>query len=120
MRCEIDYYRTRQGDCPVEEFISSLPVKLRAKNMRAIGLLEEMGRMLPEPHAVNVTGKRYAGLWELRVKLGSDITRIFYFFFPTGDRALLLHGFVKKSNPTPPSELERARSYMKDAMERKL
>ena len=41
-----------------------------------------------------------------------------YDFFPLADRALLLHGFVKKSDETPKLELETAKRRMKDAIER--
>jgi len=58
-------------------------------------------------------------LWELRVKQSSDITRVFY-FFPTGDRVLLLHGFVKKTSKTPEMELRTAKRRMQDAIERRL
>ena len=119
MRWEVDYYRTTRGNSPVREFIDSLPGKLKAKNMREISLLEQFGIDLPAPYAKRLRGAEYRGLWELRVKLATDITRIFY-FFPTGTRVLLLHGFVKKSDETPASELQLALSRMKDAIERRL
>lgn len=115
----VDYYRNLRGDCPVEKFIDSLPAKLRAKNMREIVLLESFGIELPAPYTKQLHGKNASGLWELRVKLSTDITRIFY-FYPSGKRILLLHGFVKKSDSTPPRELETAIRYMKDAIERGL
>lgn len=119
MKCTIDYYKTARGESPVEEFINELPVKLMAKNMRELAMLAEFGTELPQPYAKQLRGKDVAGLWELRVKLASDITRIFY-FFPVGDRVLLLHGFAKKSDETPKRELETAKRRMKDAIERGL
>ena len=117
MRCEISYYRTSRGDIPVKAFIDNLPIKLRAKNMIELALLEEFGTALPAPYAKQL--KNCNGLWELRVKLATDITRIFY-FFPMGNRVLLLHGFVKKSDATPRKELETAMRRMHDAIERGL
>lgn len=119
MRCTVDYYKTPRGDSPVKDFIDALPVKLRAKNMREISMLEEFGIDLPAPYVKQLHGKGNAGLWELRVKLASDITRVFY-FFTQGDRALLLHGFVKKTEDTPTLELDIARKRMRDAIERGL
>ncbi|MEA4899429.1 MAG: type II toxin-antitoxin system RelE/ParE family toxin [Christensenellaceae bacterium] len=119
MRCTVDYYKTPRGDDPVKEFIDELPAKLRAKNMWEIGLLEEFGTDLPMPYAKPLRGYEDRGLWELRVKLASDITRVFY-FYPRKDRVLLLHGFVKKTESTPPHEKELARSRMRDAIERSL
>jgi len=119
MRCAVDYYRTERGDMPVREFLDILPAKLKAKNMRELALLEEFGIELPAPYVKKLQGSEYKGLWELRVKLASDITRIFY-FYPTGDRALLLHGFVKKTDETPVSELRIALYRKNDAIERGL
>lgn len=119
MPCRIDYYQTVHGDLPVKQFLDELPVKLQAKNFRELELLAEFGKQLPMPYAKPLHGKQAKGLWELRVKLASDITRIFY-FYPTGSRILLLHGFLKKTDATPQSELETAIRRMKDAVERGL
>jgi phage-related protein len=119
MPCRVDYYCSIRGDSPVKEFLSALPAKLLAKNMRELELLEEFGVALPPPYTKQLRGKEAAGLWELRVKLSTDITRIFY-FFPAGNRILLLHGFVKKTDRTPVQELQTAIRRMKDAIERRL
>ena len=119
MRCTVYYYKTARGEIPVKDFIDELPPKLQAKNMRELMMLEEFGTDLPQPYAKQLHGKDVAGLWELRVKLASDITRVFY-FFPIADRVLLLHGFAKKSDETPKIELETAKRRMKDAIERGL
>ncbi|MBQ9365864.1 MAG: type II toxin-antitoxin system RelE/ParE family toxin [Schwartzia sp.] len=50
---------------------------------------------------------------EFFLEFASDITRVFYFTFK-GDTFVLLHGFKKKTNKTPNSELERALKYKKD------
>ena len=119
MNWTVDYYRTERGDQPVREFIDSLPIKLRAKNMREISMLEEFGPDMPAPYVKQLRGKDNDGLWELRVKLSSDISRIFY-FYTEGNRILLLHGFLKKSESTPPAELKIAQARMKDAKKRGL
>ena len=90
MPCRIDYYRTARGNSPVKEFLDALPPKLQAKNFRELELLAEFGISLPPPYAKRLRGKETSGLWELRVKLASDITRIFY-FFPMGNRVVLLY-----------------------------
>ena len=55
---------------------------------------------------------------ELRTKVGSDISRVLYFFFD-GGQAILTHGFIKKTQKTPPSEIERAIRYRKEYFSRK-
>jgi len=48
------------------------------------------------------------GLYEIRVKVSSDIYRIFC-FFDAGKLVVLLHAFQKKSQKTPKKEIERAK-----------
>lgn len=113
MKNLIIFYRKINGFSPAEEFINGLPEKHKAKALREIDLLQEYGSNLKQPYADRVTGARYQGLWELRIKFASDISRIFY-FIPEGKVFILLHGFVKKSKKTPEKELETALRYMKE------
>ena len=106
-------YETEGGDVPVEKFLIALPPKHKAKALWEIGLLEELGTTLREPYAKSIQGKKYKGLFELRVEMSGDISRIFY-FLPAGEKFILLHGFIKKSQKTPPSELEIALQRMND------
>ena len=110
---EIEFYRSERGRAPVAEFIEGLPPKMQARVLRTVGLLEEHGAELGMPFARPVTGHRF---WELRVGLGRDIVRIFY-FAASGRRMVLLHGFVKKTQRTPPQELavaaERREGYLR-------
>ena len=58
-----------------------------------------------------IKGTKYKGLFELRIKLASDISRILYFSHEK-DSFMLLYGFTKKTQKTPSSELERAYKRM--------
>lgn len=113
MKWIIEFYEKESGEAPVEEFLNSLPPKHMAKAIREIDLLEEYGIELSFPHTKNIEGKKYKGLWELRVQVASDISRIFY-FMPEGSKFVLLHGFVKKTEETPTRELDIAISRMED------
>jgi len=53
----------------------------------------------------------------LIVKQSSNITRILYFFY-IGRRIILTNGFVKKIQKTPHNEIELAKKYRKDYLER--
>jgi phage-related protein len=53
------------------------------------------------------------GLYEIRVKLGSDIFRIFC-FFDIGKLVVLANGFQKKSQKTPKEEIELALKIKKE------
>jgi len=91
------------------DFIISLPVKMQAKIQRTIGLLKEYGYFLPEPHSKKIKGQK--DLYELRVKLGSDICRLFYFHWK--DKIYVItSGYSKKSNKTDRNQIERAIGLM--------
>ena len=107
MRWEIEYYKKMNGKIPVEDFLLSLSPKLRAKAYNDIMLLKHLGINIREPYSVSVKGNKYKGLFELRTKFSSNITRIFYFMHDK-NKFILLHGFIKKSNKPPERELERA------------
>lgn len=113
----VEPYEREDGSIPVEEFQNSLPPKHYAKSVHDVDLLEEFGTALREPYVKSVKRKRYKGLWELRTKFGSDISRIFY-FLAVGKRFILLHGYLKKDDKLDIRELEIARKYMEDYLRR--
>ena len=80
-----------------------------AKTLRIIDLLEMNGPLLREPYSKPLEN----GIFELRTKQGSDITRVLYFFF-VGKKAVLTNGFIKKSQKTPKAEKELAKKYKAD------
>lgn len=110
---EIEFYVTEDGKCPLEDYLDSLEPKLLAKTLRTIDLLENNGASLRGPYSEPLGD----GIFELRTKQGSDITRVLYFFF-IGNKAVLTNGFIKKTQKTPKPELELAKKY-KDDYERR-
>lgn len=111
MNYKILFYKKENGTEPVKEFLLRLPPKHKAKALREIDLLAEFGTQLKEPHIKKITGDKYKGLWELRIKFAGDISRIFY-FMPEADAFILLHGYLKKSDKTPERELKTAKKRM--------
>ena len=59
-----------------------------------------------------------AGIFEIRVGVGSDIYRVFS-FFDKGQLIILLNGFQKKSQKTPTTELELAEKLKKQYFDEK-
>jgi len=106
-------YEKENGEVPVEDFLNSLDVKMRAKMFGMIGLLQEKGNQLREPYSKHLDD----GIFELRCKVGSNITRVLYFFYYKG-QIILTNGFVKKTQKTPPSEIELAKQRRSDYIER--
>ena len=115
MEFDVDLYETKVKKRPVEEFILSLDYKMQAKVFGMIRLLEEKGTALREPYSKPLDD----GIFELRIKQSSNITRVLYFFY-VGGKIILTNGFVKKTQKTPPSEIEKAKQYRKDYLERQV
>jgi len=99
---------------PVVEFLEGLPARLRAKAFRTVQLLREFGPALSQPHAKAVAGQR--GLRELRVRLGSDICRLFYFHY-RDVICVVTSGYVKKTQKLSGPEVERAVRLMREYLE---
>lgn len=106
---EIIFYDTEDGKCPVQEFLDSLEPKLLAKTLKTIDLLETNGPLLREPYSKFLED----GIYELRTRQGSNITRVLYFFV-VGQKAVLTNGFLKKTQKTPKAEKELAKKYKAD------
>jgi len=102
---KLEFYELPNGEKPVRNFLDSLDESMRTKAVASLTILEEYGNTL-QPYSKPI-GK---GLFELRIKFASDITRIFYFFY-VGDKIILTNGFVKKTQKTPPNEIARALKY---------
>ena len=117
MEYKIELYENIDGKTPVLEFILSLNPKQQAKIYREIDLLEKFGNELHYPHVDTIKGKKYNGLWELRIELTSNIFRIFY-FLPENNKVILLHGIVKKKQKTPKKELNTALDRMNEYLRR--
>lgn len=110
---EVVFYEKVNGECPVEEFMSSLDMKMRSKMVGMLELLEEHGNQLREPYSKALED----GIFEIRCKVGTNITRVLYFFYYEG-KIVLTNGFVKKTQKTPPEEIKRAKDRRADFLER--
>ncbi len=105
---EVIFYEKDNGECPVEDFLSQLDIKMRAKMVGLLEILEEKGNELREPYSKYLTD----GIYEIRCKVGSDISRVLYFFY-YGGKIILTNGFIKKTQKTPRKELRLAQDRRK-------
>ena len=110
---EIIFYDLPNGDEPAKDFILSLDKKMRAKMIRTIEMLQNNGYELREPYSKHLN----EGIFELRAKVGSDISRVLYFFI-IGRKIILTNGFIKKTQKTPSDEIDKAKSYRKEFLSR--
>ena len=111
---EIVFYDKEDGTEPAKDFILSLDKKMRAKMLRTVSLLAANGPELRESCSKPLGD----GIFELRAKVGSDISRVLYFFI-VGRRVILTNGFIKKTQKTPKAEIDRAKKYRADYLSRK-
>ncbi len=99
------FFATETGAEPVRVWLKSLPredQKLIGDDIRTVEFGWPVGMPVCRP-----LGK---GLYEVRSSLKDRIARVF--FTIDGDEMVLLHGFIKKSQATPASELELARKRL--------
>ena len=109
----VEFYEDTNGDKPIEDFFLSLDIKMRAKLLGILEILEEKGNQLREPYSKYLED----GIFEIRGKIGTDITRVLYFFYYDG-KIILTNGFVKKSQKTPPKEIQLAKKRRNNYIER--
>jgi len=103
MRLEVVFYRTASGREPVREWLKKLP----REDRRSIGI-DMKTVQFGWPLGMPLVRKIEPGIWEVRSSLERRIARVL--FTVIGDRMVLLHGFIKKDQKTPTTDLELARS----------
>ena len=104
MKYAIDYFHKR-----VKDEIESWADSVLADYARLVELLMAFGPNLRMPHSRAMGG----GLFELRPRGREGSGRAFYCFV-VGQRVVILHAFVKKTQNTPEHELRIARKRMKE------
>lgn len=93
-----------------EEFFEKQREKVKSKIIWTLTLIEELER-IPETYLKHL--ENTDGLFEIRVKQGNDIFRIFC-FFDQGQLIILTSGFQKKTQKTPKKEIEKAMKIKKE------
>jgi len=115
---DIVFYKDSKGSEPIKEYLYDLKQKsLISKNGRIlfekilayIKALQQYGTHTGSPIVKHINGS----LWELR-----PMNNRIFFFYWKDDTFILLHHFIKKTQKTPPREIEQARRNLKDFLER--
>lgn len=94
----------------VERFIKSLDNETSMRVDRTVGVLERIGHLIEMPDSKSL-GR---GLFELRIH-GKRQVRIIYLF--KGNKAYVLHGFVKKTGAISRRDVDYARRIQKEVTE---
>lgn len=91
-----------------EVFFVKQNQKVRDKIIWTLELIEDLERV-PDKFLKNIDGE----LYEIRVKQGSNIFRIFS-FFDSGKLIILANGFQKKTNKIPRNEIKKAKQIISE------
>jgi len=105
------FYMSAAGNEPVREWL----LGLSRRDRKSVGF-DIKTAQYGWPVGMPLIRKLEPGLWEVRSHIGDGIARVL--FTVTGDTMVLLHGFVKKSEKTPVTDLKTARQRMADLQER--
>jgi phage-related protein len=100
------FHEAGTGTEPVREWLKALS----REDRRAIGVdiqTVQFSWPIGKPLADHIEGD----IWEVRTRLDNRIARVL--FVIEGSSVVLLHGFIKKTQKTPPAELEVARQRLK-------
>ena len=115
---EVLFYKDRQGNEPIRDYIRELNNKAKTskhhrvklkKILEYIAILEEFGTRIGEPIVKHID----AGIWEIR-----PISDRILFFYWKDDKFILLHHFAKKTRKTPQREIDKAKHNLNDFLER--
>lgn len=101
-RTLVVFYKDREGNVPVLEWLDSLSTKMQDKCVVKIERLRELGHELRRPEADLLRN----GIYELRVGREGLNYRMLYFFHGRV-AAVLAHGLIKERE-VPSKDIDRA------------
>lgn len=102
---DVYFFATDTGNEPVREWLKSLPIddkKVIGTDIRTIQMGYPIGMPLLRKLAPN--------LWEVRSKISNGIARVIVTI--DNNRMILLHGFIKKTQKTPQTDLDTAKTRL--------
>lgn len=103
---EVRFFKTDSGTEPVRVWLRELP----AIDRKTIG--EDIKTVqYGWPLGMPLVRKMDKNLWEVRIHLVARIARVL--FTVSDGKIVLLHGFIKKSQATPKSDLKLAKDRMR-------
>ena len=108
---DVYFFASDTGNEPVREWLKSLPIddkKAIGADIRTIQMGYPIGMPLLRKLAPN--------LWEVRSKISNGIARVIVTI--DDNRMILLHGFIKKSQKTPQTDLDTAKARLAQYKER--
>lgn len=108
---DVRFFVSDSGSEPVREWLKDLPAierKVIGEDIKTV----QLGWPLGMPLVRNLGD----GIWEVRIKLENRIARVL--FALDKSTMALLHGFIKKQQATPKSDLDLAKDRLKQLKRR--
>jgi phage-related protein len=94
----------------VDAELADLPADMRARLARISELIESVGLLsVKEPRVRHIRGQ----LWQIRLQGKAGIARALY-VTAKEERVVILRAFIKKTEKTPPAEIELALQKAKE------
>ena len=112
---EIKFYKNTSGQCPVQDFIRALPTKEREKLLWVLASVRDI-QMVPQEYFKKL--QNTDGIWEVRAQHAGKAFRLLG-FLDKGNLVILTNGFIKKTQKTPPQEIDLAEERKKEYKEGK-
>jgi len=103
MSWHIIFYKAKDGNEAVKDFIINQSYEARGEILHVFDLLYKFDLPLGKPYVEKIHGK----IWALRIKHSSDYYRILYFAC-SGQNFILLHAVKKKRDKLLTNDIELA------------
>lgn len=107
----VEFYQAENGALPAQTWLESQSLKQQQKFAALFMLLADTGKIWNERKFKHLSDSDQ--IFEFKADQG----RMFCFFF-VGQRVILTHGFIKKSQKTPKREILKAEDYKADFLAR--
>ncbi len=113
MKRKIEFYRTSENKCPIEDFFDFLDDKVVSKILAVLKYIEEFD-IIPIKFFKKL---KNTNIYEIRVMAMNNIYRILCFFHKNSI-IILTNGFQKKAQKTPMNEIEKSEKFRLDYLRR--
>ncbi len=112
---EVIFYKSNGNRSPIDEFLDTLSPKQAQKVAWVLNLIEELD-IVPGQYFQKMVNTD--DIWEVKVKIGSNIFRLLGFF--DGSKLVVIsHAFQKKTQKTPRQAIRLAEDRKRDYFRRK-
>ena len=112
---EVIFYKTDGNRSPIDEFLDTLAPQQAQKVAWVLSLIEDLD-IVPGQYFQKMVNTD--GIWEARVKIGSNIFRLLG-FFDGSQLVVMSHAFQKKTQKTPKQAIRLAEERKRDYFRRK-